>query len=309
MKTSYFNVGRVLTDEEWASLTSWRNAPENRKLRFKLGDVNHEGFVFMQYSRHHTNGERWKSQFLKREKRVEGPKLKSPLGKYTKFPVGRVLNKTEYEELKLFNSKNRNLRWDYGEIHQENPRAAFMSYSRDAINGEYWAAIDKVNSKRERESKQSKDKRLRMTKEEKQLEREKNRRPENIEQRKKARQVRSQDPLNKLKNNIRSNLSKAFRIQQTNKPTKTEKILGLTFDEFKEYIESLFEPWMNWGNYGSFLGNWPTEINQCWDVDHIIPISIAKTKEDIINLNHHSNLQPLCSYTNRHIKKDSLDFY
>jgi hypothetical protein len=39
------------------------------------------------------------------------------------------------------------------------------------------------------------------------------------------------------------------------------------------------------------------ELNKSWDIDHIIPISSAKTKEDIIRLNHYTNLQPLCSYT------------
>ena len=42
------------------------------------------------------------------------------------------------------------------------------------------------------------------------------------------------------------------------------------------------------------------------DIDHIIPLSSAKTEEDIIRLNHYTTLQPLCSYTNRYIKKNNL---
>ena len=68
----------------------------------------------------------------------------------------------------------------------------------------------------------------------------------------------------------------------------------------KEYIESKFENWMNWDNKGLYNG----EFNYGWDVDHIIPISSAKTEEEIILLNHYSNLQPLCSKINRDIKKD-----
>jgi len=45
-----------------------------------------------------------------------------------------------------------------------------------------------------------------------------------------------------------------------------------------------------------------------WDIDHIIPLSAAETEEDIIRLNHHKNLQPLCSKVNRYIKRDILDF-
>ena len=53
---------------------------------------------------------------------------------------------------------------------------------------------------------------------------------------------------------------------------------------------------MNWDNYGSF-----------WSIDHIIPISSAKTEEDVLKLNHFSNLRPLCSYKNRHIKSNKID--
>lgn len=56
---------------------------------------------------------------------------------------------------------------------------------------------------------------------------------------------------------------------------------------------------MNWNNMG---GKIITEQNTGWDIDHIIPISTAKTEEDIIKLNHYSNLRPLCSYYNRFVK-------
>lgn len=72
--------------------------------------------------------------------------------------------------------------------------------------------------------------------------------------------------------------------------------------EFKSYLESKFETWMNWENRGLYNG----ELNYGWDIDHIIPLSSAKTEDDIIKLNHYSNLQPLCSYTNRYIKKDLI---
>jgi len=46
--------------------------------------------------------------------------------------------------------------------------------------------------------------------------------------------------------------------------------------------------------------------DKSWDIDHIIPTSTAKTEEDIIRLNHHTNLQPLCSYMNIIVKKDNI---
>jgi len=51
-------------------------------------------------------------------------------------------------------------------------------------------------------------------------------------------------------------------------------------------LESKFEDWMNWDNQGKYNG----EFNYGWDINHIIPISSAKTEDDIIKLNHYTNL-------------------
>jgi hypothetical protein len=89
------------------------------------------------------------------------------------------------------------------------------------------------------------------------------------------------------------------------KSNRTQEILGCSFEDFKIHLESKFEPWMNWDNYGKIeIG----KFNVGWDIDHIIPISTAKNEEEVIKLNHFSNLRPLCSYKNRYVKKDSLDF-
>ena len=62
---------------------------------------------------------------------------------------------------------------------------------------------------------------------------------------------------------------------------------------------------MNWNNYGNWNG-YPKEINTAWDIDHIVPMSTAKTEKDVLKLNHYTNFQPLCSYTNRHIKSGNI---
>jgi len=49
------------------------------------------------------------------------------------------------------------------------------------------------------------------------------------------------------------------------------------------------------------------EPNSGWDIDHIIPISSAESEDDIIKLNHYTNLQPLCSYINRVVKRDKIN--
>jgi len=111
------------------------------------------------------------------------------------------------------------------------------------------------------------------------------------------------DPLYKLSYSIRININTSFKHNNHRKKSKTQEILGCTFKEFKIYLESLFEPWMTWQNHGNWDGI-PTEINTAWDIDHIIPSSSAKTEEDVYKLNHYTNFQPLCSYTNRYIKRN-----
>lgn len=110
------------------------------------------------------------------------------------------------------------------------------------------------------------------------------------------------DPLYDLKIKIRKLIWKSFRSKKLNKNKKTIEILGCSFCDFKVYLENKFEPWMNWNNRGLYNG----EFGYGWDIDHIIPLSSAKTEEDIIKLNHFSNLQPLCSKTNRDIKRNEL---
>ena len=109
------------------------------------------------------------------------------------------------------------------------------------------------------------------------------------------------DPLFKLTQSIRETVCQSFRYKSFRKNSKTSIILGCSFEEFKYHIEDKFEDWMNWDNKGLYNG----ELNYGWDIDHIIPLSTAKTEEDIYRLNHYTNLQPLCSKVNRDIKRDN----
>ena len=110
------------------------------------------------------------------------------------------------------------------------------------------------------------------------------------------------DPIYRLTRNIRVLIGNSIKNKGYNKKTKTYKILGCTYEEFKTQIETQWEEWMNWDNYGLYN----REENYGWDLDHIIPVSSGKSEEDINRLNHHSNIQPLCSYINRYVKKDKI---
>jgi hypothetical protein len=74
-------------------------------------------------------------------------------------------------------------------------------------------------------------------------------------------------------------------------PTFTQ--LGYSVSEFVKHIERQFEKGMGWQNMGD------------WKIDHIIPISTAKTVEDVIFLNQLSNLRPLWAKENN-AKKNKL---
>jgi len=115
---------------------------------------------------------------------------------------------------------------------------------------------------------------------------------------------RKSDNLFKLMTNIRTLIGQKIRNCGYDKKSKTNEILGCPFEDFKNYLESKFETWMIWNNYGKYNG----DFNYGWDIDHIIPISSATTEEEVIKLNHYTNLQPLCSKVNRDIKKDKIEY-
>ena len=165
----------------------------------------------------------------------------------------------------------------------------------DSINYKNWLEKNKVNRRdymREyrRQNPTVKKDRVKQTKEEK---------------REKARLYfaeQRKNPLYRLRKNLQRNLINSFKRVNKIKNTKTQIVLGCSFDEFKTHIESLWVSWMTWENYGLYNG---TE-NYGWDLDHIVPSSTAIDEEGVIALNHYTNLQPLCSYKNRNIKQDNI---
>ena len=104
-----------------------------------------------------------------------------------------------------------------------------------------------------------------------------------------------EDPIFKMQSSVRKLIGSSFRNKGYKKNTRTEEILGCSFEKFKYHIESKFESWMTFENYGKYNG----EYCFGWDIDHIIELKNIKTIEDIIILNHHSNLRPLDSKINR----------
>jgi len=118
-----------------------------------------------------------------------------------------------------------------------------------------------------------------------------------------VRERRKNDSLFRLRSVMGSMISKSLKRNGFTKKIKSHEFLGCSFEELKLHLESQFESWMTWDNYGLYNG----ELNYGWDVDHIIPLSSVKTEEEILRLNHYTNLKPLCSYTNRYIKKNKIN--
>ena len=89
------------------------------------------------------------------------------------------------------------------------------------------------------------------------------------------------DPLFKLTCNIRSLVQKSITSSGKKKSSKTVALLGCDFEFFKQHLETQFQPGMTWDNYGSD-----------WTIDHICPCSQAKNEQELLSLQHYSNLTP-----------------
>jgi hypothetical protein len=97
------------------------------------------------------------------------------------------------------------------------------------------------------------------------------------------------DPLYRLTCNIRSLISYSTKRMGYKKTSKTYNILGCSFEDFKQHIESQFTDGMDWDNRSE------------WHLDHIYPVSLATDETHLIKLNHYTNFQPLWAIDN--IKK------
>lgn len=104
------------------------------------------------------------------------------------------------------------------------------------------------------------------------------------------------DSIYKMKCKYRAIVTKAFKRKGYTKRSKSNAILGCTWEQLVIYIGNQFTEGMSW----DLVGN---EIH----IDHIIPLSTAKTEEDVIRLNHYTNLQPLWAEDNLR-KSDRLDW-
>jgi hypothetical protein len=104
-------------------------------------------------------------------------------------------------------------------------------------------------------------------------------------------QRRISDPIYDLTIRIRCLINVKLWVKGFTKKSKTYEILGCSYDEFAWHLESQFCEGMSWSNRSD------------WHIDHIVPIASALTEDDVVRLNHYTNLRPMWASDN--LKKGS----
>lgn len=94
------------------------------------------------------------------------------------------------------------------------------------------------------------------------------------------------DPVHRFAHRASSLIRLTLANGKWKKPAKTEAILGCSMDDFRSMIERQFLPGMSWENMGQ------------WHLDHIVPISTAKSQEEAEALSRASNFRPLWAKDN-----------
>lgn len=84
---------------------------------------------------------------------------------------------------------------------------------------------------------------------------------------KRLKKKRDADPKFRLDGIMATTISKALRGKKAGR--KWEELVGYSVEDLMIHLESKFEPWMNWDNYGVY-----EEGKFKWHIDHIKPKSL-----------------------------------
>jgi len=183
--------------------------------------------------------------------------------------------KDSFKEMELKASAKKKLRSNpsrkkCGDVREDG--MIFWGYDPGKASGERWVTKEKFESIKER--KNLKQSTLRKTEKARKYAR------EYFKKRK------QNDPAFRLLASLRTLIGTAFKYNRHKKKSKTVEILGCSIEEFKAYIESQFLEGMSWENRSE------------WHLDHIMPVSMAKTEDELIRLNHYKNFRPLWAKDN-----------
>lgn len=104
------------------------------------------------------------------------------------------------------------------------------------------------------------------------------------------------DNIFKLSCIVRSRIYEFIRKNNIKKTNKTFDIVGCSPKYLKEHLEQQFTEGMSWELMGKYI-----------HIDHRIPLSSAKTDEEVYKLCHYTNLQPMWAKDN--LKKSNKMMY
>lgn len=76
-----------------------------------------------------------------------------------------------------------------------------------------------------------------------------------------------ENPSVRISSAMKNGINQSLRLGKQGH--KWESVVGYSLEDLIKHLESLWEPWMNWENYGNPNGN----HTQCWHIDHIKPQS------------------------------------
>ena len=105
---------------------------------------------------------------------------------------------------------------------------------------------------------------------------------------------RKTDVIYGLVNDVRYRIWFYLKSNNITKKNRTFDIVGCTPQFLKKHLETQFINGMTWDNRSE------------WPIDHIIPLSSAKTEDELYKLCHYKNLQPLWAEDN--LKKSNKIF-
>jgi hypothetical protein len=97
---------------------------------------------------------------------------------------------------------------------------------------------------------------------------------------------RLSDPMFAMANRLRHRIWKVIHNKGYSKTSKTSEMLGCDWNHLMAHLEAKFVDGMTWDN------------RHLWHIDHITPLASATSEEELIKLNHYTNLQPLWAEDN-----------
>ena len=163
----------------------------------------------------------------------------------------------------------------------------------------YWKNVDKVNERRRQQHKENPDRRRELARKWRRKNIDKIReyqRRWHEENPGYSKKYRAEKPSRRINHSISSGINRALKRKKNGR--QWESLVGYTLNDLMKHLESQFEDWMTWNNYGE------------WEIEHIIPkdaFNFSKPEDiDFKRCWALENLQPMEAKENRE-KSNKID--